>query len=214
MYVCNKSMYDSKYYKRYRRYIRYDNLSDILTYKKIMLLFDGFNNADYILDSGCGVGYVANWLNNYSDQIFGIDISSESLSFSKGMYPRVHFSGADSCKLPFKDCSFDKIIINNVIEHLSEQNNLLIETKRVMKKNGKIILITADKDSIFKKVLIQDKTHIKELNEVQMYNLMTDHFSNVKLDRGLSTVKGPAILRRIISYLIKIDIIAYGEKIK
>ncbi len=50
--------------------------------------------------------------------------------------------------LPFKDHSFDLIIIQDVIEHLADTNKFYIELKRVLKKNGIIYLSTPNKLSI------------------------------------------------------------------
>lgn len=50
--------------------------------------------------------------------------------------------------LPFSDSSFDIIILQDVIEHLSDIENLLNEIKRVLKPNGTIYLSTPNKLSI------------------------------------------------------------------
>lgn len=52
-------------------------------------------------------------------------------------------------QLPFLNQSFDLIIIQDVIEHLSEVTNFYIEIERVLKPNGIIYLSTPNKFSIF-----------------------------------------------------------------
>lgn len=52
-------------------------------------------------------------------------------------------------QLPFTNNSFDLIIIQDVIEHLSELNDFCTEVKRVLKTNGVIYLSTPNKLSVF-----------------------------------------------------------------
>jgi len=52
-------------------------------------------------------------------------------------------------KLPFSNNSFDLIIIQDVIEHLSDISLFCTEIKRVLKTNGSIYLSTPNKLSIF-----------------------------------------------------------------
>ncbi|MBE0538727.1 MAG: class I SAM-dependent methyltransferase [Ignavibacterium sp.] len=52
-------------------------------------------------------------------------------------------------QLPFTNNSFDLIIIQDVIEHLTELNDFYTEVKRVLKTNGVIYLSTPNKLSVF-----------------------------------------------------------------
>jgi len=52
-------------------------------------------------------------------------------------------------QLPFSDNSFDLIIIQDVIEHLTDVNEFYSEVKRVLKSKGTVYLSTPNKFSIF-----------------------------------------------------------------
>jgi ubiquinone/menaquinone biosynthesis C-methylase UbiE len=52
-------------------------------------------------------------------------------------------------QLPFKDQSFNLIIIQDVIEHISDTNNFYSEIMRVLKPNGNVFISTPNKFSIF-----------------------------------------------------------------
>ncbi len=56
---------------------------------------------------------------------------------------------ASALQLPFANKSFDLIIIQDVIEHLTDVNDFCSEVKRVLKPAGKIYLSTPNKLSIF-----------------------------------------------------------------
>ncbi len=55
----------------------------------------------------------------------------------------------DASKLPFKENSFDLIILQDVIEHLYDINKVIIEINRVLKPGGFIYISTPNKYSIF-----------------------------------------------------------------
>lgn len=61
----------------------------------------------------------------------------------------VEFRKADIYDLPFKDETFDSVIICFVLEHLRNPLQALKETKRVLKKGGKLIAIEGDHGSTF-----------------------------------------------------------------
>ncbi len=61
----------------------------------------------------------------------------------------INYINGDAYHLPFSNHSFDLIIIQDVIEHLSDVNAFYSEIKRVLKNNGTIYLSTPNKHSIF-----------------------------------------------------------------
>ncbi len=61
---------------------------------------------------------------------------------------RVQCINGNTLQLPFANNSFDLIIIQDVIEHLSDINSFFVEIKRVLKINGFIYLSTPNKYSI------------------------------------------------------------------
>ena len=53
-----------------------------------------------------------------------------------------------SDKIPFGNSTFDEVYMKNFFEHLNNPNKVLKEIRRVLKRNGKIVLIT-DNASFF-----------------------------------------------------------------
>jgi len=57
-----------------------------------------------------------------------------------------HFEGvdvvADAHNLPFKENSFDNIIMTNLLEHVQEPQKVVNEAYRVLKPNGLVIVFT------------------------------------------------------------------------
>lgn len=78
---------------------------------------------------------------------FSLDDSFEMTSI-KNQLNLVRVNGS-AIQLPFTNNSFDLIIIQDVIEHLSDINDFYFEVKRVLKNKGKIYLSTPNKLSFF-----------------------------------------------------------------
>ncbi len=61
----------------------------------------------------------------------------------------VEFKQANIYELPFKDETFDSVIICFVLEHLHNPLQALTELKRVLKKGGTMVAIEGDHGSTF-----------------------------------------------------------------
>jgi glycosyltransferase involved in cell wall biosynthesis/SAM-dependent methyltransferase len=83
-----------------------------------------------VLDVGCGDGYITNALPK-SLKVVGIDISQEALRHVQGE-TRV----GSITEIPFPDNSFDLVMANDILEHLSDSDfdNALQELQRVATK--------------------------------------------------------------------------------
>ena len=96
-----------------------------------------------VLDVGIGSGHIAHYLSAVSKSVTGVNICDER-EISAG-YRFVEVSGPE---LPFPDNSFDVVISNQVIEHMTCQKDHLIEMCRVLKSDGIIYLAMPNKYSI------------------------------------------------------------------
>lgn len=136
------------------RAVSYSWLEKFIPYRN--LIEEIINKAEikqnqYILDAGCGVGFLEKILAEKNIQglkIEAIDFSSKMLYRARKRlpsqkHPLINFYQHDLDEpLSYKDNSFDAIISNNVIYALPEPNNTLREFYRVIKKNGILILST------------------------------------------------------------------------
>jgi SAM-dependent methyltransferase len=67
---------------------------------------------------------------------------------------------AEKDKIPYEDESFDFVFIKSVIEHIANTDLFLSEIHRVLKKGGKVIILTPDYQKQ-KDFFYDDYTHIK-----------------------------------------------------
>lgn len=89
------------------------------------------------LDLGCGNGNVTSLLKNS----IGLDLSFELLNKSRIKSSNLFIQGR--CEnTPFKDKSFDNVLLIAVLHSLKDENRAecLREINRILKKNGKLFL--------------------------------------------------------------------------
>jgi ubiquinone/menaquinone biosynthesis C-methylase UbiE len=98
-------------------------------------------NADKILDIGCGEGTRLSFINNRKAEKIGVDQSEIAISLATKQYPSIRFIKIKN-KLPFHDSYFDFVFSAFVLEHTTDPDQFLIEAVRVLSPNG-ILLLTA-----------------------------------------------------------------------
>jgi ubiquinone/menaquinone biosynthesis C-methylase UbiE len=115
-----------------------------------------FPKDSLVLEAGCGVGAQTKIIakKNPDSNFISVDLSEDSIKEAKGMIKtlgidNVELKQADIYNLPFKDLTFDSVIICFVLEHLHNPMQALNELKRVLKKGGTIVAIEGDHGSTF-----------------------------------------------------------------
>lgn len=85
---------------------------------------------------------------------------------------------ADICDLPFKDCTFDLILCNHVLEHIPDDLKAMEELYRVLKKGGTLIAqvpLEAERSTTFEDNNITDKAKRTEIfgqyDHVRIYGI-------------------------------------------
>lgn len=109
-----------------------------------------FDNSKKVLDIACGVSTLSK---NFSSQAYGLDINKQSIVFAKKNEIKVKFGDIEK-KWSYANNSFDIVIASQIIEHLVDTDHLLRESKRVLRKNGLLIIITPNLASWFNRLLL------------------------------------------------------------
>ncbi len=127
----------------------YDELSDLVNWhwwykgrkSVVMRQLEKYSDAasDHdILDIGCGPGGMLNDLLRFG-KVYGLDSSFKSIKIcrKKGFSETFH-SNVEN--LPFRDSSFSKVLMLDVLEHVNHDREVLHEAIRVCKPGGMILL--------------------------------------------------------------------------
>lgn len=115
---------------RVRRKIMHDQLERCLTPLE----------TKKILDVGSGSGMLVGELQKSSIDAYGIDSSAEAITFGTKEGVRNLSVMPSTNKLPFEDNYFDGVLAMDVLEHLRNEQEVLTEIKRVLKKDGHLFV--------------------------------------------------------------------------
>ena len=97
-----------------------------------------------VLDVGCGTGVHLELYRKAGCEVFGIDLSPSMLHVARerlGEDAQLH--RGDASKMHFSDKTFDLIIISTVLHEMPDEvrSAVIAESKRILKKDGRILLI-------------------------------------------------------------------------
>jgi SAM-dependent methyltransferase len=111
------------------------------------LLADRPNTPDQrVLDAGCGTGGFLRWLTRRRSfrVAFGVDISPEAIELARQRVPEADLRVAALRKLPFDEGSFDLVVLNDVLQHIHEDeiDVSLAEIRRVLTPQGTLLIRT------------------------------------------------------------------------
>ncbi|MBU0765644.1 MAG: ubiquinone/menaquinone biosynthesis methyltransferase, partial [Bacteroidetes bacterium] len=109
-----------------------------------------------ILDLATGTGDLAIQLCRIGQvNVTGIDISGKMLDVAgkkikkKGLGGKISLLQADAEKIPFPDCSYDIVSIAFGIRNVENINNAIAESFRVLRRNGKFMVLEFSKPTGF-----------------------------------------------------------------
>lgn len=117
------------------------------------------------LEVGSGMGHLTGQLED-TFETFGCDINHWAVKKSKEVVNKSHLQTASAQELPFKNNSFNVVIIKHIVEHLPDPQKAIQEIARVTEPGGTLILATPNLDSLLKPwkggkwIGYQDPTHI------------------------------------------------------
>jgi len=100
------------------------------------------------LDLGIGTGLFTQILKEKGYRVIGIDISDEMLKIARKKGFEVT-KGDLNNPLPFEEESFDFVFSMTSIEFLKKPEKLIFDVKKILKKDGRFLLITLNSFSLW-----------------------------------------------------------------
>jgi ubiquinone/menaquinone biosynthesis C-methylase UbiE len=99
------------------------------------------------LDCGCGAGeYVLELASRYAIEAFGLEYSSENVRQAhrhEALKDRVQQGNLES--IPFPDEAFDLALLNEVLEHVPDEQKVLAEIQRVLRPDGRLVVFAPNR---------------------------------------------------------------------
>ena len=115
--------------------------------------------ATKVIDVGCADGGYLPLLSNHlnSSLVVGVDLAQNELHLAKRH--KVHFNSeyarVDVTALPFRTTTFDLIFSKDLLHHLSNPLRALYEFKRVLKPNGAMVIVEAERNNSLMRMYIK-----------------------------------------------------------
>ncbi len=112
--------------------------------REIAWVCDALKTEDQarILDYGCNGGHLLKIIQrkhpSKNFNLCGADINPHALSYAKKKYPS--FTFYELTDTFFAQEKFDVIILSHVLEHIKERNIFLANMRKLLRKNGKLIV--------------------------------------------------------------------------
>jgi SAM-dependent methyltransferase len=98
-----------------------------------------------LLDAGCGSGLFTFIAAREGAQVIGVDAAPGLLEIARVRNPNNNFLEEDLETLPFTDNSFHVVTAFNSFQYAGHFENAMLESKRVLKKHGRMVIGIWDK---------------------------------------------------------------------
>lgn len=126
---------------------------------RIKIMLDIINGLDFkkkkILDLGCFDGTFLSLVKNRNNNFYGLDANNYAIKQCRKKGIRVkQFFFNDVNKIPFPDNYFDLINAGEIIEHIYDTDFFLTEIKRLLRKDGLLLLSTPNIASLGRRFLL------------------------------------------------------------
>lgn len=122
-----------------------------VTYRLDKLRAHGLLNGEW-LDCGCAEGgYAIALAEAGAERVVGIDVQANRVAQAQRALEQrsdslpVRFEVSRSERLPFADEVFDRVLLNEVLEHVENEEWTLAEIWRVLRPNGYLALISPNR---------------------------------------------------------------------
>lgn len=171
----------------------------------VYLLSQHIPEKSVVLDIGCGSGKFGRKLKEKECTVYGLERDSKAAEYAMktGCYKNVF-----ECDITEKDCNayrefleiakdIDIIILSDILEHLEEPTQLLVQCNDLLKENGHILVSIPNIAHMdislnllngrfnYTDMGILDNTHLKFFTKTSFFewiNLMNESFSEINFD--------------------------------
>jgi ubiquinone/menaquinone biosynthesis C-methylase UbiE len=106
---------------------------------------DWLESAGTVLDIGCSGGLFSTLAMGKGSRVIGMDVDLSSLKAAKLSAPMADFALGSGEALPYRDETYDAVVMLDVLEHVPSERKTLDEVDRVLRPDGKLIISVPNK---------------------------------------------------------------------
>lgn len=158
----------SEYYFKNKKYSEFLNNGKFEEfYVLVNFLKKRLKINDKYLDVGCGTGIVVDGLAKTGIDAYGVEVSQSSLRIAQRKIGKYKIYNGRT--IPFNNSTFDAVGSFNVIEHVEDVPLFLKESKRVLKKDGYLLICTPNFMSITNSFHYRTTGIIRKIKNLFLY---------------------------------------------
>jgi 2-polyprenyl-3-methyl-5-hydroxy-6-metoxy-1,4-benzoquinol methylase len=168
--------YDDNYYRgrmAYRPSEKSDNGEQKQRFKRNVEMFiskQRKREKGRYLDVGCAMGHYVRIFQDMKWDATGIDVSQYSTQYAKDVW-KVNVITGDVIKAGFPAKYYDIITMLDVIEHLLNPREVLVELERILKENGILVISTPNIGSFVAKIRKENWWGYKDEGHLHFFSL-------------------------------------------
>ena len=111
---------------------------------QIMSEYTDVKPNDIILDTGGNTGKITQAYSKNCKEVIVLEPKRSIVEYGRSHRPNIKFIEGGAENIPLPDNYFDKVVASASFHHFSDQDKALEEMKRVLKPDGKIIILEID----------------------------------------------------------------------
>ena len=113
-------------------------------------------SGEFILDLGCGTGYLTDTIAQCGAEVVGIDSAPTMIEQARSQYPHLKFEVADAINLQLTE-QFDAVFSNAVLHWIKEPAKVIAGVYRALKPGGRFVAEFGGKGNVKAIVAAVDK---------------------------------------------------------
>ena len=136
-----------------------------------------------VLDIASGEGYGSAMLAAAKARsVVGVDISAEAVRHAQRTYggtKNLRYIEGSATAIPLADASIDVVVSFETIEHLVEQEEMLMEIRRVLRPDGFLVMSSPNRKIYSEQAGYHNEFHVRELDFDELSKLLSVHFREI-----------------------------------
>ncbi len=132
---------------------------------------------DRILDLGCGTGNLTKSISKLTENVVGMDYSSDMISSAKNNFSEIQFFKKDASDFDF-DMPFDSIFSNATLHWVLEYRSCIKSMYRNLNVGGKVVLEFGGKGNV-ELIINSLRKYLEKYNYIEQSNLKQWYFPSI-----------------------------------
>lgn len=135
-------------------YSDYYDVSPGYSQQKSKIFLSWIGCGKKVLDIGCFDGRESYLIKKQGNEVYGIDRMKDAVKQAEKKGIKVVRLDIEKNKWPFEKNSFDIVLAADIIEHLVDTDSFLENVKKVLKKDGRLIISTPNLASLGRRLML------------------------------------------------------------